>query len=513
MPLQQLCTQCPDIAKPSGWSDYFAKQLNALGWPGERSLDSHEYQLVQRCQLLFNQFASLDGISPPIQQTTALYHWQQLAQSIVFQFKSAQPQVHILGTLEAVGLSFDHTWIMGLHDGAWPTPAKANPFLPLQLQRSLNLPGSSAARELQFTQQLMQRLSHSAAEVILSYPSSDGDNPQQASRLLAPFSPLPSTEIIPSIHHPLSKELYALADIESLADNQAPAILPDEKIRGGSQIFKLQATCPFRAFAELRLGAHGLAAPSHGLDALARGNLVHHSLELIWQQLGDQKTLLSHSDAALQQLISQQLQRALRRLAKDYLQPLSPTLLDLEQQRLQAILLQWLTLEKTRAPFSVIATEQRETIRIGDLSIDVMLDRKDKVGDNTLIIDYKTGTPSVYAWLGQRPDEPQLPLYCVSSDTPIHGILFAQVRSNKLQFKGIIEDPSWVPKSEAPSDFTEANDEQAWDTLQQEWQMVLHDLAQQFVHGTANVDPKDPVTSCQYCELQSLCRIHEQSYE
>ena len=503
--LQQTISNLPGKTNPSRWANIFAKQLSNISWPGSRSLDSHEYQVVQRLQQVFDEFAGLDNLLGEITHSQALYQWQQLVQSIVFQFKISSPKIHILGALEAVGLHFDATWIMGLHDHAWPASIKPNPFIPLHLQRSANLPQSSAKRELAFTQQLTQRLVHSAPNVILSYPQTDGDNPLRISPLLTEYE---TCQALPKSLS-ISRQLYGKTQLEYIHDEQAPPLKSDETIRGGSSIFKLQAACPFKAFASLRLKAQGLTEIQQGLDAIQRGNLIHRCLELIWQQLGDHETLLSFEESSLHGLLAHVISNTLREFKQQDMAAIPNKLLDLEQQRLQQLLIKWLELEKTRPAFKVIATEQRSKIKVADLSVNVMIDRIDQVNNQNIIVDYKTGNTSLHAWFGDRPDEPQLPLYCITSETPVHGLLFAQVRADKLQFKGILQQADLVPNATACDEFNSDDGEITWHQLQQDWYAVLNQLAHDYSQGVASVDPKDGYHTCQYCELSSLCRIGE----
>ena len=61
------------------------------------------------------------------------------------------------------------------------------------------------------------------------------------------------------------------------------------------------------------------------------------------------------------------------------------------------------------------------------------------------MIDYKTGNLQNNAWFGERPDEPQLPLYCIQPTLSIAGIAFASIRHNQLQFIGIVDNKNTLP--------------------------------------------------------------------
>jgi ATP-dependent helicase/nuclease subunit B len=43
----------------------------------------------------------------------------------------------------------------------------------------------------------------------------------------------------------------------------------------------------------------------------------------------------------------------------------------------------------------------------------------------------------------------------------------------------------------------------------QGWQNVLRGLAEQFLNGEAQVDPKQYPKTCEFCDLPGLCRIAE----
>ncbi len=56
-------------------------------------------------------------------------------------------------------------------------------------------------------------------------------------------------------------------------------------------MLQLQALCPFKAVAELRLGAVAVPEPVPGLDRFERGQLLHRALELVFAQLKDSREL------------------------------------------------------------------------------------------------------------------------------------------------------------------------------------------------------------------------------
>ena len=142
---------------------------------------------------------------------------------------------------------------------------------------------------------------------------------------------------------------------------------------------------------------------------------------------------------------------------------------------------------------------------MGPLTLRGKIDRVDELDDGRrIVIDYKSTAKGVKAWLGDRPDEPQLPLYLVASETGARGIAFAQVKAGaqNMKFVALAADETLLPVKKALP-------EAGWDAQVAEWGRVLERLASQFAAGDAAVQPKKPGTTCRNCDVQPLCRIHE----
>ena len=133
---RQLALEQPS----SQWSRDFSELLSALGWPGDRTLSSREYQVVEKWHGLLSSLATLDAAVPPITLSRALSRLQEFAAATTFQVENEGAPIQIMGLLEASGLRFDHLWVMGLHEEALPAAANPNPFLPISLQREYKLP-------------------------------------------------------------------------------------------------------------------------------------------------------------------------------------------------------------------------------------------------------------------------------------------------------------------------------------------------------------------------------------
>jgi len=480
---------------PSGWAKHFIEHLQQHNWPGI-DLNSCEYQLMEHWQKLLEEFSSLDLVSDELIFEDAFGQLQDFAENTIYQPEVRNTKIKVLGGLEAAGLNFDHLWIMGLSDQNWPPIPYPNPFIPKQLQRKLNMPHANADRELQFCHTLTERFARSAVNIIYSYPLQDKDQYFSVSPLIKNVAEISVDELNSPKFKPFFQPNEFPVQLESIADEHAPSLSHNENISGGSRIFKLQAACPFRAFAECRLGACELDSPQIGLSAQQRGLLVHAALEKVWIKIGNHQQLCLYSPTELMAILQQSIDESLTEKNMHRSQ-----FAKLERQRLEKLLLEWLTLEKDRAPFTVFTQEQWLTANLGKKQITLRVDRIDRLDDgNLLILDYKTNKTSTSGWFGDRPDEPQLPLYCVTSDKPITGLIVAQVKSGELRFKGAIQQKDQVPKVEVMQD---------WTKQIAEWREILKQLGDDFCAGIAKVDPKDGDETCRNCKLHSLCRVKD----
>jgi RecB family exonuclease len=216
-------------------------------------------------------------------------------------------------------------------------------------------------------------------------------------------------------------------------------------------------------------------------------------------------------EAELMQAIGVAVHAALEELARDRSQTLTGRFRELETRRLTRLLRAWLEEEKARAPFRVVAAEQKTTIRLGGLVVEGRIDRVDELDDGSrVILDYKSGKTDIKSWQGERPDEPQLPLYAVDMRLrqPVSAVLFAQLRTGDIGFKGLASRIDIAPKVKPVGD-TEAD----WQTQLDTWQATLTKLAEAYRAGDARVDPKEFPRTCEYCGLQALCRVHERHPE
>jgi probable DNA repair protein len=473
---------------PAEWARHFSAVLEAAGFPGERSLDSDEFQAQAKWHEALGELSKLDRVSGEIAFSGAFQILKKICADTLFQPETPDTPIQVLGLLESVGVEFDHLWVTGLTDEAWPLKSAPNPFLPLALQRKAGIPEASAETSLALDRRITDGWKHAAGEVVFSFFTKEQDRDVLSSPLIAD---VPEKKVEVPAFPRFRDEIFKLKKLEILQDRVAPAVRV-KQIRGGTRVLSDQAACPFRAFASHRLSAKDLEEPTDGLDLRKRGNLVHALMKHLWEQLKGSDGLKGDVSSAIDQAAA----AAVKELE------LEGRLAELERSRMARIAREWLEVEKGRPDFSVVAVEDKRKISFAGLEFDARIDRMDKLASGGhAIIDYKTGgniTPR--RWDPPRPDEPQLALYAVAAKEEMSAVAFAKVRPGEMRFMGYSRDDKAIPKVQKAK---------AWQPLLRAWKEEAERLGHSFAGGEAGVDPKKDLMTCRYCGLETLCRVYE----
>ncbi|MCF8724275.1 putative DNA repair protein [Nitrospina gracilis] len=493
--------------RPSDWGKAIARLLHEMNWPrGGRGLSSREFQIHDAWNECLDELATLDGVLGKIDRTTAMNTLTHIVREKIFQPKTREEPIQVVGLLESAGMQFDHVWILGCHADALPPHNDPNPYIPFTLQRQHNLPHCTPNRTLQFYETILLRLLKSSTDVQISFPALIEDRENLPSPLLSPWNEWdpPSNEFT---SYRLIDQFQEHSILEEMADRSWIRVNPEEleNLRGGHAVLKHQAECPFRAFALHRLKIRDIQPKEVDMDALARGNLVHAILERFWREVKTKQALdRLADDGILPEVIQTQVDVVLS--ANQNLFSGQDEFKKLERQRLVNLVKEWLALEQAREDFEVLSTETPVEFSLDKLHLRLKIDRVDRIGKHLALIDYKTGKEfPVTGWYNERIREPQLPLYCLAH--PADATLFARVSKGKCGFKGMGIDTPDIPgiknKSPGKGGFED------WDQSKAFWKTRLQAAAAQFLEGATGIDPLDKPSVCDHCELPTLCRKAE----
>ncbi|MBB5210298.1 PD-(D/E)XK nuclease family protein [Microbulbifer hydrolyticus] len=473
------------------WAARFSQVLNTLGWPGNRNPDSQEYQQLMHWESTLEDFASLSAFAGTLTLTQALQQLRQIANRTPFQAETRDGPLQILGVLEAGGLSFDHLWLVGFGQQQWPTAPAPNPLLPIQWQKHWKMPRASAERELELARELTDDLLNASTDIVVSYASEEDGVHQGMSTLFGEREKIPLLESDALSAH--QQQLAGATALEQVQDAKLPPLLPAEceRVRGGASVLKAQALCPLNAQLRYRLGAQNYMAPTIGLSPAERGNVVHQVLAEFWQVCGNSENLYALDEQERTQQIQTAIDNALRSARKKH-GHLPHGFWEMEQQRLERLIKQWLDLEANRPTFTVEKIEWEQQVSINELQFNLRLDRLDILSSSdgatpqALVIDYKTGQPTISDWLQTRIREPQLPLYALFQQNA-HAIAFGQVRTSDCKWKGCGELQQPIDGIKAVADTLKDSPFATWQDLVEHWQQGLELLAGEYRNGVATL--------------------------
>lgn len=512
--LRESVNPWPKKALPSDWRRHFDDVLKRLGWligDAENAVD-HALQIRLWWHQAMDQVSGLDAWLGPVTAPQTLGHFRRILRDEIVQYETPLAPIQVLGGLEAGGLTFDGVWIAGASDDKLPAPVHPNPFLPAQWQRQNNFPRSSPQSEFEYAATQVRHFCAMADDVVFSYASMEKDQHFQPSPLITEFAAFDSVELADLKSDLLSMTAISPAIIDTVTDVTGPSLESGATVAGGTAALKWQSACPFQGFARVQLRVEPVPTVVEGFSAAERGTLVHEALRFAWNRIRCHSELIRLEHEALYGLLEQEIDGAVDRVLRRISRPIERRLIDLERRRLVSLLMQWLDIERNRAPFEMIENEEKRTLRVGELTLTGQVDRVDQLPTGERIVfDYKTGVSRVMDWFGERPREPQLPLYAICDSRPVDGLVFAQVRTGEMQFRGLTEQADWVPgvKPFSDSDYSH-NGSYTWRDQLSEWRGRMEVLATELAAGVAHVSPRDDATTCEHCQLMSLCRVYEQ---
>ena len=485
---------------PHAWARHFSEVLDAAGFPGERALDSAEFQTRVKWYEVLGEFTRIEHVVPRMTCPQALVHLRRLAADTLFQPESGAAPVQVLGILEAAGLEFDHLWVSGLTDDAWPLAARPNPFIPVALQKKAGIPEAAADSALQLDRRITADWLTAADEVVISHPLREKDRELLPSALIGS---IPHGELALPRFASYRDLVHAARAVEKIPDGAAPTYAARE-VRGGTRVLADQAACPFRAYARHRLRAESLESPADGLDARDRGNLLHALMAHLWGTLRTKARLDTIAPEELRTAINDAAAAAVAKVREERTGVLDGRLAELERGRLAKLAAEWLEVERRRDNFEVVAREDKRALEVAGLTFAGRIDRMDWLpdakGGGHVLIDYKTGRATPNDWLNARPDDPQLPLYAIAAKEDVAGVVFAQMKTGGMRYMGFAQPDVSLPQVKST---------ETWGGLFETWKRELELLAREFAGGVAIVDPKRGLKTCRYCDLQPLCRVHE----
>ncbi|MFZ9035179.1 MAG: PD-(D/E)XK nuclease family protein [Francisellaceae bacterium] len=472
--------------------------LTALGWPGEIPLSSSEHQATASFYSCFNTLLLSQRLGRQYTLRQWLYRLQQLLQQELFQPESnAEAQIHVLGMLECSEIFFDRLFVLGMTDELWPATTKAHPLLPYQLQKQYDMPHVNNDRELLFAKAVSERLLHQAERLTISYSGFSENGENRVSPLFDHFPVQPAV---------INRGENGAAVMFETQPDYMPALNMEaiSSVKGGVQILKNMADCPYRAALIHRLDLEGYPEHLLALEAVEKGIIIHAVLERVWRELRTQQRLLELDDDALQVIIQGALNQALQVYPGGY-RFVPAFIKKLELMRLQQLVLKWLQYEKSRHEgFDIIALEKRIELKLAGVALTLRIDRIDRLDRGAVvIIDYKTGQNfSIKKLLEDPIGEPQLPLYAIYEEAD--AVAVAVVHGRNIKFETVSGIENWLTESLPVTYGDKKGQLQNFDELRDFWRQNLSRTMERFIAGDITLTPSPQ--HCQFCRFGAICR-------
>jgi hypothetical protein len=332
------------------------------------------------------------------------------------------------------------------------------------------MPYSSPRDAHERSERALERLVRRSRDLVVSWPARVYDYETEPSPAIRLWPALAAGELtaLTAAHS------VRVAARETVADGAPPFV--GTRVAGGTATLGRQARCPLRAFCQDRLGARPLEPLGFGVSARLRGIATHGAAERLLEDLPTQTGLAAKASdvpASVEHTLAGLFGRARGYLAALY---------ELEAEQLQRVLTALLHEEQRRAPFRLRAVEQRATVTLGALTLNIRIDRIDELADGTIaIIDYKTGERATSGdWFGARLRDAQVPLYASHSADVVGAAVVTRLALPETRYFGFWPDAAF------PGRPSKAAHPQAGAQIEI-WRTQLELLAAEFAAGDTRI--------------------------
>ena len=471
--------------EPAAWIGPIEHLLKEGEFGRGRALGVGDERILDAWNRLLERFATLGEVVGAISFRRARGLLAEMARDQRTRTAARADGVQIVAPREADGYRFDAVWIAGMTSESWPPVARPSMLIPASLQRDRGIPAALPDVFRRDSLMLLDRLIDGAPECVVSWAGRSGEEERAATPRILRLPAADPARLGVTDANSSYREIIRRCVTTERIDDHPPPVQPDETIAGGTRLINLQSACPARAFFEMRLGAQELRTPPYGLDAAARGSLLHDAAEQCYRELQDagwpdelpQQTLDGIREAAVEHTLRRHLSAS---------HPLADTLRINEHRRLSRLLDRLLERDRHRKAFRIVELEGSHEVAIAGVDLLVRFDRVDvDEAGRRLVIDYKTGVPfGIGRWLGKRPLDLQLPLYAAYGNAD--GIALFWVHAERLRINGLgTTDFGVLPARQMPKPVMDVD---AWGAQVQRWREILTGLVQEILRGDARID-------------------------
>lgn len=476
----------------------FMKFINSDFFKSKITTDS-EIKSICSFYNLLNELISLRISDNTISFSDFLYtlkeHLRITAESTLL---SNQNRIDIFGLFDEIIDHYDYIYAINLTDELLEIENTQNPFIPFNFKNEI--------AQLKKSEQLLKQIfSHNKSLcdfLFLSYSKFNSEIENTPSQLISSCSKKYISSAI--IKTTLENK------IKYINDNLAPKIAKPCKLNNVINLLNTYSISPLWAFYETRLGCRTIESLKlEKFNSKTRGIVIHQSMQKIWEELNDQKSLRDmKNEGRLASFIIQKVTQVV--ISNYYCQKIHESLKQIEIKNLSSLIHKFLEIELEREYFVIKNLEYKQNAEIDGISFEYRVDRVDETQNLSFIIDYKSGSsiPTKSQWLNETIQNHQVPIYLLFTKlNKSSGFAFFSINNRFMQINYFFADQE--------NNFSESikyiKTSSSLDEFKDKWFDEIKEKLNLFINGHADLNFKNDDDFVQ-CQLKQILRIPEYKY-
>ena len=373
-----------------------------------------------------------------------------------------------------------------------------NYLLPYQFLKQIN--STSLIKE--FSQQQLNALNLSTSNFHISYALST-DDIENSANMLIKFSKFNQIHFMENYDY-LGKNIT-----KAIENNNILPIQPHKISNFRGLLERMQKSPRWSFFYDVIHCSKELNNSPEEQNTINRGILIHMILNKFWSEINshDELCAIEMLDHYVEKLVLDCINNDLR------FSRLKESIKQFEIKRCTNLILQILEIEKSRKPFKIKSSENKQTYNLESFSFDLIRDREDLEGEILHIIDYKTGKQNSHnSWLKSPFVNFQFPLYLLFSESDHMTLMIYEINIKETQIRQFVFTESNIDKTSS-TDFIHITDtKMQLKELKKSWHSEISNHLKQYQRGYfPNLfnDESDLL----FCDCKVLLRIPEKNFQ
>ena len=491
-PIDRIASHCRHlmtaVTQPSGtwlfWQTWFKDTLQSL-FKHYRATSPDAHDVLRQCLHAIREQPCPPSLPPSISYQAWLEATKRYLDRCLYRPR-ALSRIRVLTWSQALDIPHDQLIVLSHHADHWP---------PRSHEQGTTDTSS-------FWQHILRQLAQHCRR--LRFIRLAFDDQQQ------PLLPVAATAHLPNEHIPIN-HAHSSADLAEQCVQMPVAAygkaIADDERSISTAVIDAYSQCHAQGFIQHRLHIRQPLSNQYGVTSADIGTLIHEALAAIDNVCSDQLPDQEVIDDAISDLL--QRHRCCR-----YLTDGQRVIL---QTHITRVLNEWLAYRLEAHQSDSITHSQHEVAleqTLFGVQFNVRVDRIDYYADGQCrIIDYKTGMTNRASWLQDPPQSLQMIIYalCFPKTT---AIAFASLHPDQFGYSGYGSGndlPGIKPLSEIllSDDMDHEKTYNSWPIQRALWEKSIGRLVTHYRDGAMHKNPIQGVTTCQYCQLQSACRLYE----